>query len=170
MIRKLVIENGKLHHLCMKFNKEEKLNSLVLENCYYCILYNLDLCTFNYKLTDNIGHIFYYYKNDTNKLSEFYIKNINDVNNPTNKLQKSYDKLIKSYNNDIVDFSLELDSISVNSTISEEYGVRNIIYDNLDYWSSKLYFKPNCQSILVEVKNLLNIFLYLDTIKSRNYS
>lgn len=145
-----MIENGKFRHLCMKFNNNNETRGLVLENCYYCILFNLDLCSFNFKTTDNIGHIFYFSKTGINPF-EFYLRNIYDVNETSESKRLSYLNSIKSYSNDILDYSSELDNVNVTSTLSEEYGVRNILYDNLDYWSSELFTKPNCKNVVLEV-------------------
>lgn len=143
----------------MKFNNNQKSNKLVLENCYYCILFNLDLCTFNYKQTDNVGHVFYYNNKETKIPFEFYIKNIYDINNSNQAKKLSYGKTIKSFSNDIVDYSSELDYVNANSTLSAEYGVRNILYDNLEYWSSELFFKPKCQDVNLEVT--IQIFFFI---------
>lgn len=139
----------------MKYNNIQKSNNLVLENCYYCILFNLDLCTFNYKQTDKFGHVFSYKNKEIKIPFEFYIKNIYDISNSNEVKKLSYSKSIKSFANDIVDYSSELDYVNANSTLSTEYGVRNILYDNLDYWSSELFFKPKCQEIILDVKFFL---------------
>ncbi len=54
-----------------------------------------------------------------------------------------------------------MDFIKANSTLSEEYGVRNILYDNLEYWSSKLSIKPKCDEICLEVKFFFNSITYI---------
>jgi len=142
----------------MKFNNNGKSNQLVLENCYYCILFNLNLCTFKYKLTDDFGHIFSFNKEDINVPFDFYIKNIHDLKNSDQAKKLAFAKTIKSFSNDIVDYSSELDFIKANSTLSEEYGVRNILYYNLFYWSSELFFKPKCKKVALEVIDIsLNI-------------
>lgn len=146
----------------MKFNNNEKANKLVLENCYYCILFNLDSCSFNYKKTDNIGHVFYYNNQQMKIPFEFYVKNIYDINSSKQIKNIAYTKTIKSFSNDIVDYSSELDFIKANSTISNEYSVRNILYDNLDYWSSEVFFKPKCQDITLEVNFLLKNLLIVN--------
>jgi len=116
----------------------------------------LDLCTFNYKHTDKFGHVFYYKNNEIQLPFEFYIKNSYDINNSNQAKKMSYAKTLKSFANDIVDYSTELDYLKANSTLSEEYGVRNILYDNLDYWSSEVFFKPIYQEVNIEVNFYFN--------------
>ena len=69
IIRRLYWNNNRLNHLCLRFED----NFLKLSDCYYCIMYNIDKCTFSYNKTDYNGHLFKYDKDSINK--EFYIRN-----------------------------------------------------------------------------------------------
>ncbi len=131
------MRNNRLNHLCLANND----GILRLQDCYYCIMYNLNDCTFSYKRTIDEGHIFTY------NTTEFYIKNIESPNRSKNS--------IKSFNYDQIDYSKELDGLKANSTISNDYNINNILYDNLDYWSSELMKLNHCKPIELSVYYVL---------------
>lgn len=153
----MLIENGKFVNYCLKFNEsnengnnEKKLQSLVLENCYYCILFNLEKCSFNYESTDKIGHLFYFYKKEIKLPYRFYLKNNYEINKAAKEKIESYSKTLKSFSDDRVDYSAELEDLQTNSTLSSEYVLRNILSQN-QYWASELYKKPNCENVELKV-------------------
>jgi hypothetical protein len=136
------MKNNRLNHQCLANND----GILRLQDCYYCIMYNLNDCTFSYNKTDSNGHVF------RNNKTEFYIKNIES--------SESSKQTIKSYNYDRIDYSKELDSINSNSTISNDYNLNNILYDNYAYWSSKLMRFEHCKAVELSV-NYINPSLAL---------
>lgn len=73
LIRLLSFKDGKIVNYCLKYldEPEEYSGALVLEECYYCLIYSINKCMFNYDSTilDKInGHaspnniLMYYYK------------------------------------------------------------------------------------------------------------
>jgi hypothetical protein len=120
-----------------------------LENCYYCILFNLEACSFNYEHTDKIGHLFHYYKKEIKLPFKFYLKNNYEINKDTQEKINSFTKTLKSYMDDNVDFSEELEDLQTNSTLSTDYVLRNILDDN-QYWASEIFNKPDCENVVIK--------------------
>jgi hypothetical protein len=98
-------------------------------------MYSSDSCTFEYIGTDSAGHLMKF-KNTT-----FYIGFDQDYK------AKS---LFKPHHFSEIEYN-ELDMISANSTIANEYKVQNVLSDDFAYWSSKLYNYPNCPPIELSV-------------------
>jgi len=60
LIRKIYMNNGQIKHYCLKEleTDDKSLNILGLEECYYCMMYYVKSCSFDYDNTDEIGHKF----------------------------------------------------------------------------------------------------------------
>jgi hypothetical protein len=143
-----------MNNYCLKYDQQKQ--NLILVECYYCVVYNFDKCVFTYKYTDNKGMLFYYEKYHKD---EFYLKSTST--SISNKISYSKNnstiQLVSSYLSDEVDFSTELLDIKANSTISSDYPVRNILYDNLDYWSSNFTRDDGCSgaSIIISLRHII---------------
>jgi hypothetical protein len=127
LVQRVIFENNKSYQFCLRHGNE----TFRLEDCYNCIMHHVDKCSFDYIKTDDNGHLM----GDQN--TTFYIKNL--------ELSKS--KQAKHDNSYEIVSSKEIQSISVNSTLSLDYSIESILSDNQDNWSSEAFKYPDCPLI-----------------------
>ena len=129
-------DDSRPEQMCLKYSRS--IFSLV--PCRECLLYQIKSCSFQYEesVSNGTGLVFSHKESG----AKFSIKNI---------YSDSKDDSRQDVSNE-VDYETEIVGVSSNSTISKKFDIRNIfdIASN-NYWSSSLFQKPNCSSIVINI-------------------
>ena len=109
-------------------------------------MFSFNSCLFTFNGNDKYGKLFSHQLDEKKK---FYIKSKYSVE-PDFSSDTSI-RMLTSYMSEDLDYSTELASINTNSTLSDDYLVKNILLDSLDYWASNFTRGGNCKGVEIQI-------------------